>query len=77
MIELETVLILGAGASWDYGFPTGSELVSKICTNLMDSDGPQYGLMEKLSWDTDRTREELVSGSRGVAGAGGSRGLSP
>jgi hypothetical protein len=31
MIELETVLILGAGASWDYNFPSGSELVSDIC----------------------------------------------
>ncbi len=32
MINLKTVLILGAGASKDFGFPTGRELVEKVCT---------------------------------------------
>lgn len=31
MIEIETVLVLGAGASKDFGFPTGQELVKQIC----------------------------------------------
>ena len=30
MIEKPIVLILGAGASWDYGFPTGPKLKAKI-----------------------------------------------
>ncbi len=34
MIEKETVLILGAGASIVYGYPSGNELVNQICTNL-------------------------------------------
>ena len=31
MINIETVLILGAGASKPFGFPTGRELVGKTC----------------------------------------------
>lgn len=31
MIQVNTVLVLGAGASNRYGFPTGSELVDRIC----------------------------------------------
>ncbi len=30
MFEKETVFILGAGASWHYGYPTGEDLVKKI-----------------------------------------------
>lgn len=30
MFDRETVFILGAGASWHYGYPTGEELVRKI-----------------------------------------------
>ena len=30
MIEQETVLILGAGASADYGFPLGKKLIEEI-----------------------------------------------
>lgn len=30
MVNLETVLVLGAGASKDFGFPTGRELVRKV-----------------------------------------------
>jgi len=31
MIKEETVLVLGAGASMPFGFPSGRELISKIC----------------------------------------------
>jgi len=34
-------MILGAGASWDYGFPTGKELVKEICRPLCASY-PRY-----------------------------------
>jgi hypothetical protein len=33
MISRPTVLILGAGASADYGFPTGAQLLRQICAN--------------------------------------------
>jgi len=36
MINKPTVLILGAGASQPYGFPTGEELRSEICKRLSD-----------------------------------------
>ncbi len=32
MIEIKTVLVLGAGASKAFGFPTGQELVEEIYT---------------------------------------------
>lgn len=34
MIEIDTVFILGAGASKPYGYPTGKELRSFICSNF-------------------------------------------
>ncbi|HSU53786.1 MAG TPA: hypothetical protein VLT36_06985, partial [Candidatus Dormibacteraeota bacterium] len=34
MIETPTVLILGAGASIPYGFPSGKELVGKVVGGL-------------------------------------------
>lgn len=37
MIEIPTVFILGAGASKPYGYPTGQELRSKICRNIVES----------------------------------------
>jgi len=30
MFNRKTVFILGAGASWHYGYPTGEELVRKV-----------------------------------------------
>jgi hypothetical protein len=39
MIEKRTVFILGAGASCPYGFPTGSELVERICKQFIRSSG--------------------------------------
>lgn len=34
MIKTNTVLILGAGASWDYGFPVGTSLRDQICKEI-------------------------------------------
>ncbi len=34
MVDIETVLVLGAGASKAFGFPTGEELVKRICLLL-------------------------------------------
>ena len=30
MFKAKTVIILGAGASWHYGYPTGEELVKRV-----------------------------------------------
>ncbi len=37
MVTVETVLVLGAGASCDFGFPTGKKLVTQIYTLLTAS----------------------------------------
>jgi hypothetical protein len=34
MIDDNTVLILGAGASMDYGFPSGKQLIENIINHL-------------------------------------------
>lgn len=45
MIKKRTTLIIGAGASHPYGFPTGAELIELIINNLADSG---YGLRKAL-----------------------------
>ena len=37
MIEKRTVLVLGAGASKPYGFPTGRELIREIAAGLKNT----------------------------------------
>ena len=64
MIEKPTVLVLGAGASYDYGFPTGRGLLMDACADILDRahsttrgvrdpDTPlQRSLIEcRFSWD--------------------------
>ncbi len=53
MITKKTVLVLGAGASVPYGFPTGKELVRKICTPIdtYTSVGPPIGVTSKQLLD--------------------------
>jgi hypothetical protein len=56
MIENSTVFVLGAGASWHYGYPTGDELVeqvklmadqfSRYCTRRLESGDPGQGVPE-------------------------------
>ncbi len=61
MIEKKTVLVLGAGASKDYGFPLGKELVKEICDNIYPNSVwvntlPLVGIEPKLAL---RFRESL------------------
>lgn len=42
MVDIETVLILGAGASKAFGFPTGEELVKEIYTILDKEKGGYF-----------------------------------
>src|SRR5712692_2519789 len=46
MISTPTVFILGAGASRPYHFPTGPELVDRICQSPSDEFAP-FGVDEK------------------------------
>ena len=48
MIAEKTVLILGAGASKPFGFPTGTELKKQICLELLNSNGDIYNIIENL-----------------------------
>lgn len=57
MINDETVLILGAGASTPYGFPSGPALVNDICSNLRTESTPAFQLMLALGEKEDRIRE--------------------
>jgi len=59
MHERKTVLILGAGASWAYGFYTGAELIKRICERFED-------LHAKLTLD-DNKRPELRTEGRAFA----------
>jgi len=59
MDERKTVLILGAGASWPYGFYTGAELIKRICERFED-------LHAKLTLD-DNKRPELRAEGRAFA----------
>ncbi len=47
MINIETVLIIGAGASKPFGFPIGRELVDEICSRIEN----QGSLFELLGQD--------------------------
>ncbi|MFC1603466.1 hypothetical protein ACFL5F_00425 [Planctomycetota bacterium] len=53
MVELETVLVLGAGASWDFDFPTCGELVTQILENLGNSEIRQYSLFHEACYGKD------------------------
>jgi len=45
MIKVNTVLILGAGASQPFGFPSGKKLVNRICSVFSDSQRSEYSFM--------------------------------
>ena len=42
MISCNTVLVLGAGASMPYGFPSGVGLIQEICTSVEDRSTPYH-----------------------------------
>src|SRR6266498_1227589 len=50
MIEKPTVLILGAGASEPYGFPTGGELQDEIIDGCQREDSPIWGHLSNLAF---------------------------
>lgn len=55
MKESSNLLILGAGASMDYGFPSGADLKKRALSLLNDEQGDKYNLLaragEKLGFD--------------------------
>jgi hypothetical protein len=55
MVKLKTVLVLGAGASWDFSFPTGGELVTQILDQLGNSENKEFKLfIEACQGEDDR-----------------------
>jgi hypothetical protein len=53
MIKEKTVLVLGAGASKPYGFPTGSELMEKICLDLSNKQQRDEKIFKELGFKDD------------------------
>src|SRR5215472_7632129 len=53
MITNPTVLVLGAGASADYGFPLGYTLVVQICAGLSSVDSNLYKQLLSCGFTTD------------------------
>lgn len=56
MITNDTVLILGAGASNPFGFPTGRELLKKVCSILRGGNG-EFDILKNHGYDEDYIRE--------------------
>jgi hypothetical protein len=63
MISKKTVIVLGAGASKPYGFPTGPELVYEICEKLRDSRGGTTRLLRDAGAKAEEI-ERLKDGLR-------------
>ncbi len=57
MIEKQTVLILGAGASMLYGFPSGRELLYEIRGGLMGEDHDFFRGIKELGIKTDHIKD--------------------
>lgn len=57
MITKRTVLILGAGASVDYGFPLGRGLITTICNSLASPNSALYKLLRDCDCPIDEIRE--------------------
>jgi hypothetical protein len=71
MIENSTVFVLGAGASWHYGYPTGGDLVREVIS--MARRMAQYGQLRLESGQVVQVVPDYVSQSyderNGVSGA--------
>ena len=66
MIEVPTVLVLGAGASMPFGFPSGSKLLYLI-SDMLNGDSPTVDLLEKHGYEKDhiwKFRENLILSGR-------------
>ncbi len=59
MIKKRTVLILGAGASVDYGFPTGRKLLLEICNGAVKG-----GRLYAFLLDTMPIKEQVIQDFR-------------
>lgn len=55
MITTPTVLVLGAGASCPYGFPTAKELKNRICEVFSNPD-----VISRLAKGLDRSSDQFV-----------------
>ncbi|MCH8821991.1 MAG: hypothetical protein IH984_00640 [Planctomycetes bacterium] len=68
MITANTVLILGAGASKPYGFPTGRELLDIICREMGEETGASVIMLQKTGRvgldHIGRFREHLFKSSK-------------
>lgn len=53
MISEETVIVLGAGASAPYGFPTGPLLTSAVISKLGAESNEEFQLLAKMGYDSD------------------------
>lgn len=53
MIDSKIVLVLGAGASHSYGFPTGRELIHLICQRLSVELGDHRPILQRYSFQDD------------------------
>jgi hypothetical protein len=47
MIKQETVLVLGAGASMPFGFPSGWQLVARLCHHVLTAE---VGILDQLGF---------------------------
>lgn len=56
MIKIPTVLVLGAGASTDYGYPTGPELRDTILDGLASSGTPMHERLKSQGYDDSRIK---------------------
>lgn len=52
MISVPTTLILGAGASCPYGYPSGAMLRSLICDQFQDAGGSIFAVVRDLGFTT-------------------------
>jgi hypothetical protein len=72
MITKKTVLILGAGASVPYGYPSGYQLYEAIYNNLLNSSNLKYGILRDLNFnenDIIKFRTDLHYSSKGSVDA--------
>lgn len=67
MVKRPTVLILGAGASVDYDFPTGPELVQRIIPGLRDGGRLAPAILASDTGNSSQVtafREDLIDSQR-------------
>jgi len=57
MIEKNITFVLGAGASMDYGFPSGKGLYNRIIEILEKSTSPEYEILKNVIQEINLIRE--------------------